>query len=39
MSKALLLNYDITEEDNLDKTSKVLYKKEKYDLTSEYSNS
>ena len=38
MSNALLLNYDITEEDNLDKASKVLSKKEKDDLTSDYSN-
>lgn len=38
MSKTLLLNYDKTEEDNLDKASKVLSKKEKEDLTSDYSN-
>ena len=38
MSEALLLNYDITEEDNLDKASKVLSKKEKDDLTSDYGN-
>ena len=38
MSNALLLNYDITEEDNLDKASKVLSKKEKDDLTSDYGN-
>lgn len=35
MSKTLLLNYDKTEEDNLDKASKVLSKKEKEDLISD----
>jgi hypothetical protein len=38
MSKTLLLNYDKTKEDNLDKASRVLSKKEKEDLTSDYSN-
>ena len=38
MSKTLLLNYDKTEEDNLDKVSKVLSEKEKEELTSNYSN-
>jgi hypothetical protein len=36
MSKILLLNSDKTEEDTLNKASKVLYEKE--DLTSNYSN-
>jgi hypothetical protein len=35
MSKTLLLNYDKTEEDNLDKASKVLSKKVKEDLISD----
>jgi hypothetical protein len=35
MSKTLLLNYDKPEEDNLDKASKVLSKKEKEDLISD----
>lgn len=38
MSKTLLLNYDKTEEDTLDKVSKVLSEKEKEELASNYSN-
>ena len=38
MSKTLLLNYDKTEEDNLDKVSKVLSEKEIEELASNYSN-
>jgi hypothetical protein len=38
MSKTLLLNYDKTEDDILDKVSKVLSEKEKEELASNYSN-
>ena len=38
MSKTLLLNYDKTKEDTLDKVSKALSEKEKEELASNYSN-